>query len=250
MTYWATDAAGNTEAPHTLSLVLDATPPVVTPLVSGALNPDGSANGPVTVAFVATDAGSGVRGISYAIEPGFAQPYTPGQQIPIVTTSVLDFAAVDEVGNSFDGTLAITVAAPSPSPQPTDTPIPTDTADPTAGETPTPTDTTEPAVADTPTRLPTATHTPTPTHTPRPTYTPTPTHTPTATHTPTPTRTPTATRTPQPTPSWPVIDGPPILSRTPRSDAPPGAPGGGTLPRAGPLHVHVLPPRRAHPPRS
>jgi hypothetical protein len=80
ITYWAGDAAGNVETPHMLGLVLDATPPVVTPLVTGALNPDGSATGPVTVTFVATDTGSGVRGISYAIEPGFAQPYTPGQQ--------------------------------------------------------------------------------------------------------------------------------------------------------------------------
>ena len=88
ITYWTSDDAGNVETSHTISLVLDATPPVVTPLVTGALNPDGSANGPVTVAFVATDAGSGVRGISYAIEPGFAQQYTPGQQIPIATTSV------------------------------------------------------------------------------------------------------------------------------------------------------------------
>ena len=88
ISYWAGDATGNMEAPHTLSLVLDATPPVVTPLVTGALNPDGSANGPVTVTFVATDTGSGVRDISYAIEPGFAQPYTLGQQIPIATTSV------------------------------------------------------------------------------------------------------------------------------------------------------------------
>src|SRR5205085_8426736 len=155
ITYWAGDAAGNTEAPHTLSLVLDATPPVVTPLVTGAFNPDGSANGPVTVAFMATDASSGLRGISYAIEPGFAQPYMPGQQIPIATTSMLDYAAVDEVGNSFSGTLPITVATPSPTPQPTDT------ADPTAVETPTPTDTADATVVDTPTRIPTATHTPT-----------------------------------------------------------------------------------------
>src|SRR5205085_9697704 len=119
----------------------DSMPPMVTPLVTGALDPDGSANGPVTVAFVASDAGSGLRGITYAIEPGFAQPYTPGQQIPIATTSVLDYAAVDEVGHSFEGTLSITVATPIPTPQPTDTPSPTDTADPTAVATPIPTDT-------------------------------------------------------------------------------------------------------------
>ena len=169
-------------------------------------------------------------------------------------TSVLDYAAVDEVGNSFSGTLSITVATPSPTPRPTDTPTPTHTPRPT--HTPTPTHTPRP------TRTPTATHTPTPTHTPmatrtpRPTHaptathTPTPTHTPTVTGTPTPTRSPTPTRTPRPTPTWPVIDGPPILSRTPRRAAAPGAPDGGTLPRARPVHLHVLPARRAHPPRA
>jgi hypothetical protein len=69
-------------------------------------------------------------------------------------------------------------------------------------------------------------------------------------HTPTMTGTPTPTRTARPAPTWPALDGPPILSRTPRSYASPGAPRGGTLPQAGPVHLHVLPARRAQPPRS
>jgi len=151
---------------------------------------------------------------------------------------------------------------------PTDTRVPTDTHTATPAHTPTetytatpthtPTDThtATPAHTPTETRTPMETYTPTPTHpatptrAPDPTHTPTPTHTPSAgahaaprapaaTHTLSPTHTPKtlprATRTPRPAPSWPAIDGPPMLKRQPPSSM------AELPPPLGTVHMHVFP---------
>lgn len=164
ITYWSVDGAGNTEPAHTLSLTLDNTPPAITPLISGAFNSDGSAYTPVTVALTASDAGSGLKGIYYDVGPGPACPpvypyanvcgqaYTPGQQITIATTGVLNYAAVDNVGNTAEYSLPITITTPTATPQPLATLPPT--------ATPTPTGT---AIPTTPPVAPTATRTPRPT---------------------------------------------------------------------------------------
>jgi len=253
ITYQGTDGAGNVEAPHTLTVTLDTTPPVMTPLITGTFAPDGTTHTPVTVAFTATDTGSGVASMSYGLSTVPIHAYTIGQRIVVSTTTTLYYAATDQVGNPLQGTLPITISTPTPTvgPPVTTTPnrthTPTPTRAPTDTHTPTPTHTPTDTHTPTPTPTPTDTHTPTPTRIPTDTRVPEPTHTSTATHTPTPTRTPTpgrspstrrataATGTPRPTPPWPPLDGPPILKRLPVSSAV------GTAPPIETIHMHRLP---------
>ncbi len=185
--YWAIDRAGNSETPRTLSLALDTQPPSVMLLITGTLNPDGSYASAVTVALPANDAGSGLRRVCYLLAPTpdktiYCGPdtkniYTPGQEITIGATTWFGYTALDNVGNGFDGSLAITITTPTPASQPATPTLPAPTAAASATRTARPT-----AIA-------------------------------TATHTPRPTVSPTATRTPRPTPTWRPIDGPPILRR-------------------------------------
>lgn len=226
VTYWAIDGTGNAETPHTLTLTLDTTPPAMTPLIGGSFNSDGSADGPVTVAFTADDAGSGVAALTYALTRASIQTYSPGQEITVAATTMLDYAATDRVGNTFYGTVPITINTPIPTvaPLPTGIPTatrtasptrtPTETHTPTPTHTPTETHTPIETRTATPTRIPTETHTvvptriPTETHTPTSTYTPTATHTPTPTHTAAPVYTPPATHTPTPTHTATVVHTP------------------------------------------
>lgn len=229
--FWAIDSAGNSETPHSLTLTLDTTPPQITPLITGAFNADGTANGTVSVAFSVSDIGSGIGGVFYSFNPlcpvsiannvptcAFSYAYNQLPQITVTSSGVLYYAAVDNVGNPTIGSLPITITTPTATPQPVDTALPT--------ATPIPTDTGVPSAPTrtaTPTRSPTATHTPVPTHTPAPTRTPAPTH------------------TPRPAPTWAPIDGPPLLKRTPVA-----------LPAAGlaapALHLHLMPAPRRHAP--
>ena len=253
ITYQGTDGAGNVEAPHTLTVTLDTTPPVMTPLITGTFAPDGTTHTPVTVAFTATDTGSGVASMSYGLSTVPIHAYTIGQRIVVSTTTTLYYAATDQVGNPLQGTLPITISTPTPTVGPPVTTTPnrthtlTPTRAPTDTHTPTPTHTPTDTHTPTPTPTPTDTHTPTPTRIPTDTRVPEPTHTSTAPHTPTPTRTPTpgrspstrrataATGTPRPTPPWPPLDGPPILKRLPVSSAV------GTAPPIETIHMHRLP---------
>ena len=112
------------------------------------------------------------------------------------------------------------IAAPTPTPTPTNTPLPTatNTPLPTATNTPLPTATNTPLPTATNTPLPTATNTPLPTATNTPVPTATNTPVPTATNTPLPTATstatPTATNTPTAT-STPTVTPTPTATATP-----------------------------------
>jgi hypothetical protein len=191
--YWSVDRAGNREAPRVLSLTLDTHPPSVNPLVTGTLNGDGSYSSSVTVALPASDDGSGLRRVCYVLAPD-PQPipcssdsqyiYVPGQELRITGTTWLGFTAQDNVGNGYDGSLAIVIATPTATPHP-------------AG----------PVLVS-----------PVPTLIRRPSVTPT--HEPTPTRTPLPIAKPTAFSTPRPAPTWRPFDGPPILKRATPSDQP------------------------------
>ncbi|NLG84251.1 MAG: hypothetical protein GX493_06525, partial [Firmicutes bacterium] len=60
VSYWSVDNAGNAEETKTLTVKLDTTPPVITPVVNPPADPAGWHNGPVSVVFNATDNLSGV----------------------------------------------------------------------------------------------------------------------------------------------------------------------------------------------
>jgi hypothetical protein len=207
--YWSIDRAGNREASHTQSLVLDTRPPSVSPIVTGTLNADGSYSSAVRVALPAGDSGSGLRCVGYLLAPdpqpiptcaNRADGYTPGQEIMLDATTWLGYIAQDNVGNAYVGSLTITVTTPAATPPPGVTTAP----------------------------RPTATY--------RPSVTPTPTR---AMH-PAPSPTSAVTHTPRPTPTWHPIDGPPILKRQlPESIQPTVVAGPGAV------HIHLMPPRRA-----
>ncbi|WP_067494871.1 plastocyanin/azurin family copper-binding protein [Actinoplanes sp. TFC3] len=107
--YRATDNAGNTSAEQMAHIVVvappaeDTTPPTVTAAATGG---DGSA----TVTVTATDAGSGVATIEYALDNGAWTRYTA----PIVVTApgshTLRYRATDNKGNTAaEQSLAFTV---------------------------------------------------------------------------------------------------------------------------------------------
>ena len=60
LSYFATDGAGNVEAPHSLTVKIDRTAPVITAARTPVANAGGWNNAAVTVAFTCTDALSGV----------------------------------------------------------------------------------------------------------------------------------------------------------------------------------------------
>ncbi len=73
--YWSTDVAGNVEGTHTVTVIVDTTPPSTTATVSPVPNA-GATNGPATITLHATDAVSGVAGTFYTVDGGAAQGYT------------------------------------------------------------------------------------------------------------------------------------------------------------------------------
>jgi len=242
ITYQGTDGVSNVEAAHTFTVTLDTTPPVVAPITTGAFTPDGTSYTPVTVAFSATDTGSGLASIVYSSSTTHPRLYD--QPFVISTTTTLSYAAKDWIGNLLQGTLPITISTPTPTVGPSiaTTPNP---ATPHAHATPT--HTPSPTHTSTPTHTPTATHIPTDTRVPEPTHTPTDARTPTDTRTPTPVRSlgtrraTAATRTPHPAPPWPPLDGPPILKRLPVLSAV------GAASPAETIHMHRLPTRETQP---
>jgi large repetitive protein len=65
LTFHATDAAGNAEAPQTLTIRIDDTGPGVTATISPSPNAAGWSNTPTTLTLHATDAASGVRSLTF-----------------------------------------------------------------------------------------------------------------------------------------------------------------------------------------
>ncbi|MEU5942209.1 family 16 glycoside hydrolase [Micromonospora sp. NPDC047548] len=127
--YRATDQAGNTSTPQSVSFTVveppapDTTPPTVTAAVTGQRDDSGAYVGTATVTLSAVDTGTGVDRIEYSLDgqsyAGYSAPVTvnqPGQH-------TLAYRATDKAGN--------TSAAQSVSFTVVDPPVP-DTTPPTA----------------------------------------------------------------------------------------------------------------------
>jgi hypothetical protein len=99
LTYFATDAAGNAEAPHTLAVRIDETPPTVA--YSGNAGTYG-VDDTVSITCAATDATSGVASTTCADVD--APAYTFG-----VGTTTLSAQATDAAGNVGTGSAAFAV---------------------------------------------------------------------------------------------------------------------------------------------
>jgi hypothetical protein len=130
VSYRATDVAGNTSAPQSVSFQVvavpeDTVPPSVTAALSGDRNQDGAYVGAATVTLTATDAGSGVDRVEYSVDGQPYAAYTAPLTVNQPGQHTVSYRATDRAGNtSTPQSAAFTVVAP---PNPDNTP-PTVTA--------------------------------------------------------------------------------------------------------------------------
>ncbi|RIQ36944.1 hypothetical protein DY240_01465 [Jiangella rhizosphaerae] len=117
----ATDNAGNVAPVEAVQFSVvepepdDTTPPDVSAAVAGDQNEDGEYVGSATVTVTATDAGSGVASIAYALDGGSFQPYTAPVVVSAVGDHVVQYRATDNAGNTSPvESVAFTVVEPEP----------------------------------------------------------------------------------------------------------------------------------------
>ncbi|MEU8165100.1 plastocyanin/azurin family copper-binding protein [Micromonospora sp. NPDC049004] len=122
----ATDQAGNTSTVGSVSFRIvepteeDTTAPVVTAALAGDRDGDGNYVGTATATLTATDAGSGVATIEYALDDAAFTAYTNPVVVTAVGMHMLHFRATDVAGNTSAEQMShFTVVAP---PEEDDTP--------------------------------------------------------------------------------------------------------------------------------
>ncbi len=102
ITYFATDNAGNAEAPRTTTIRLDKTAPTTNVALTGKAGSSGWYVGPVTVTLGPADqaGGSGVASTHYSTDGGATwQPYTAPLSFPNDGNHSLLFRSTDSAGN-------------------------------------------------------------------------------------------------------------------------------------------------------
>lgn len=104
--YRATDVAGNVSEPGTVEFTVvepptdDTEPPETSATVAGEQDEDGNYLGSATVTVTASDTGSGVNSIEYALGTGGDwQEYTGPVEVHELGTHVLRYRATDRAGN-------------------------------------------------------------------------------------------------------------------------------------------------------
>ncbi|OEJ61744.1 glycosyl hydrolase [Streptomyces agglomeratus] len=118
--YRATDKAGNTAAEKAVDFTVvapptdDKTPPETSATVSGEKNPEGHYLGMATVTVTASDAGSGVNTIEYALgASGAWTAYSGPVMVHQVGTHKIRYRATDKAGNTAaEKAVDFTVVAP------------------------------------------------------------------------------------------------------------------------------------------
>ncbi|RST17372.1 DUF1080 domain-containing protein [Streptomyces sp. WAC05374] len=118
--YRATDKAGNTSAVKAVDFTVvapptdDRTPPETSATVSGERNDQGQYLDMATVTVTASDTGSGVNTIAYALGAGGAwQAYTAPVMVHQVGTHTVRYRATDRAGNvAAEKSVQFTVVAP------------------------------------------------------------------------------------------------------------------------------------------
>ncbi|KAB1948734.1 copper-binding protein [Micromonospora sp. ALFpr18c] len=116
--YRATDVAGNTSAEQMAHFTVvappqeDTTPPAVSATVTGERNDDGAYVVAATVTLTATDAGSGVASVEYALDAGAWTAYAAPVSVRAVGAHTLRYRATDAAGNaSAEQSATFTVVA-------------------------------------------------------------------------------------------------------------------------------------------
>ncbi|MFF6977904.1 OmpL47-type beta-barrel domain-containing protein [Streptomyces sp. NPDC008343] len=120
--YRAFDKAGNVSAEKSAEFTVvppptdDTTAPETSATVSGEQSPDGTYIDMATVTVTASDTGSGVNTIEYAIGDGAWQPYTAPVMVHEVGAHTVRYRATDKAGNAAaEKSVQFTVvAAPQP----------------------------------------------------------------------------------------------------------------------------------------
>ncbi|MET8177652.1 family 16 glycoside hydrolase [Streptomyces sp. NPDC005336] len=117
--YRATDKAGNASAVKSVDFTVvapptdDTTPPDTSATVSGEKDPSGAYLGMATVTVTASDTGSGVNRIEYALGQGEFQPYTSPVMVHDTGAHTVRYRASDKAGNvSAVESVDFTVVAP------------------------------------------------------------------------------------------------------------------------------------------
>ncbi|GGZ38628.1 OmpL47-type beta-barrel domain-containing protein [Streptomyces poonensis] len=118
--YRAVDKAGNTAAEKSVEFTVvapptdDTAPPETSATVTGEQSAEGDYVAMATVTVSASDTGSGVNTIEYAIgDDGAWQPYTAPVMVHEVGAHVVRYRATDKAGNVSDAkNVAFTVVAP------------------------------------------------------------------------------------------------------------------------------------------
>ncbi|MFJ4835078.1 OmpL47-type beta-barrel domain-containing protein [Streptomyces sp. NPDC088747] len=117
--YRAVDKAGNTAAEKNTAFTVvapptdDTTPPETSATVSGERNADGDYLDMATVTVSASDTGSGVNTIEYAVGSGAWQTYTAPVMVHAVGTHQVRYRATDKAGNAAaEKTVEFTVVTP------------------------------------------------------------------------------------------------------------------------------------------
>ncbi|MFF0014001.1 OmpL47-type beta-barrel domain-containing protein [Streptomyces sp. NPDC005374] len=104
--YRAVDKAGNVSAEKSAVFTVvarpsdDTAPPDTSATVSGEQNPDGTYIDMATVTVSASDTGSGVNTIEYAVDDGSWQPYTMPVMVHQVGAHTVRYRATDKAGNA------------------------------------------------------------------------------------------------------------------------------------------------------
>jgi beta-xylosidase len=129
--YRSRDVAGNVEAGHELTLLVDVTAPVTTIQINGA-DPLAEYSGPVRIAFLrADDPGIGAVATQYRVGDGEWTAYTGAFDLTAYAGYRVDFRSIDVAGNverfrtvTFAIRRPVTSATPQVQPQATPAPAP------------------------------------------------------------------------------------------------------------------------------
>jgi hypothetical protein len=123
VTYRATDKAGNTSAPQSVSFTVvqtppqDTTPPTVMASLSGSQDANGDYVGSVTVTLSASDAGSGVDRVEFSLDGRPYAVYSAPVTVNQPGRHMLSYRATDKAGNSSGtGSVTFGVVASGPGP--------------------------------------------------------------------------------------------------------------------------------------